>query len=142
VSQPRPLILDNADLLIDDVSIGCSTNHLELNPDVTLVTLTSFCGEVDYPGSVKWSLVATFYQSFDAAATEETLSAAVDGGVPVSFTILPYKDLPVGPTNPSWSGMVIPQLYSPINGDARAESTIDIEWSLVGEPVKSVTPGP
>jgi hypothetical protein len=37
---------------------------------------------------------------------------------------------------------VIPQPYSPINGDARAESTIDIEWSLVGEPVKSVTPGP
>src|SRR4029077_8846373 len=95
----------------------------------------------DYPGATKWSLVLTLEQSFDAGATEDTLSAAVDGGVPVSFEIIPYKSLPVGPTNPSYSGMVVPKPYAPINGDAMAESTIDLEWSLVGPPVKSVTPG-
>ena len=139
---PKPLILDNADLLIGGDSLGCSVNHLELNPDVSVVTLTTFCGEVDFPGTVKWTLAATLYQSFDAGAVEEVLSAAVDAGVPVAFEIIPDKGQPVGPTNPSWSGNLIPQPYSPINGDAGAESTVDLEWSLVGAPVKSVTPGP
>jgi hypothetical protein len=137
---PRPLILDDADLLIDGQTLACVTNHLELTPDTTVVTITTLCGETDYPGTVKWSLVATLVQSFDAAATEEVLSAAVEGGVPVPFEIIPRKSDPVGPTNPSWTGEVIPQAYSPINGDAGAESTIDLEWSLTGPPTKSVTP--
>jgi hypothetical protein len=35
--------------------------------------------------------------------------------------------------------MVIPQPYSPINGDAGDASTIDLEWSVVGQPTKSET---
>ena len=136
---PKPLILDNADLQIDGASLACVVNHLELSPDVSVITLTSMCGEVDYPGVVKWSLVATLYQSFDPAATEEILSAAVDGGVPVQFAILARRDDPISATNPAWYGQVIPQPYSPINGDAGAESTIDLEWSVVGAPTKTTT---
>jgi hypothetical protein len=141
-APPRPLILDDADMLIDGQSLCCVLNHLELNPDVSVVTITTMCGETDYPGTVKWSLVATLIQSFDPAATEEVLSAAVDGGVPVAFEIIPRKSDAVSATNPSWSGMVIPQPYSPINGDAGSESTIDLEWSLTEPPVKSITPLP
>jgi len=139
VAIPRPLILDNADLQIDGQTLACVLNHLELNPDVAQITLTTMCGEVDYPGTVKWTLVATLYQSFDPAATEEILSAAVDGGVPVQFAITPRRDDPISATNPAWYGDVIPQPYSPINGDAGAESTIDLEWSLVGVPTKTIT---
>ena len=136
-----PLILDDASVSIDDGILDCVTNHLELSPDVTVVTITTLCGETDYPGAVKWSLILTLEQSFDTGATEDILSAAVEGGVPVSFEIIPYKSQPIGPTNPSWSGMVIPKPYAPINGDAMGESTIDLEWSVVGAPIKSVTPG-
>jgi hypothetical protein len=139
---PKPLILDDADLLIDGQSLCCVLNHLELNPDVSVVTITTMCGETDYPGTVKWSLVATLIQSFDTAATEEVLSGAVDGGVPVPFEIIPRKSDPVSATNPSWTGEVVPQPYSPISGDAGAESSIDLEWSLVGPPVKAIIPGP
>ena len=137
---PKPLILDNADLTIADQSLKCVLNHIELNPDVSVVTLTTMCGESDYPGSVKWSLVATLYQSFDVGATEDILSAAVDGGVPVDFLLTPYSDQPISDTNPGWTGQLIPQPYSPINGDAGAESTIDLEWSVVGAPQKIVIP--
>lgn len=139
---PRPLILDNADLQINSKTLACVLNHIELNPDVGVITLTTMCGEVDYPGTVKWSLVATLYQSFDANATESVLSAAVDAGVPVDFLLKARKDDAVSATNPSWSGQLIPQPYSPINGDAGGESTIDLEWSLVAAPTKHVTPGP
>ena len=138
--EPLPLILTDASLTISDEELACVTNHLELAPDVTITTLDTFCGTTDYPGTVKWSLIATLYQSFDPGATEDVLSAAVDGGLPVPFVVKPYKSLPVGATNPSWSGTLIPQPYAPINGDAGDASTVELEWSLTGPPVKSVTP--
>src|SRR6188768_255992 len=140
MAEPLPLILTDASLKINNNELACVANHIELAPDVSITTLDTMCGSKDYPGTVKWSLVATLYQSFDAAATEETLSAAVDGGVPVPFEILPYKSQPVSATNPSWSGELIPQPYSPINGDAGDASTVELEWSLAGPPVKSITP--
>jgi hypothetical protein len=141
-----PLILDDASLKIgtDDTptslaELACVTNHLELSPDVAVTTLDTMCGSVDYPGVVKWSLVATLYQSLEPGATEDILSQAVEADTAVPFEIVPYKSKPVGPDNPSWSGMVIPQPYSPINGDAGDASTIDLEWSVVGQPTKSET---
>jgi hypothetical protein len=141
-APPQPLILKDASISIDGQPLDCVTNHLELSPDVSQLTIDTLCASTDYPGAVKWSLVLTLLQSFDAGATEEVLSAAVAGGVPVPFEIIPYKSLAVSATNPSFTGMVVPQPYAPINGDAQAESTIDLEWSLVTAPVKSIVPGP
>ena len=39
---------------------------MELAPENKLVTATTLCAEVDYPGSTKWHLKMTFYQSFPA----------------------------------------------------------------------------
>jgi hypothetical protein len=144
--EPQPLILTNAGLKIstDDTvanlkELACVANHIELSPDVNVTTLDTMCGSKDYPGTVKWSLVATLYQSFDPDATEEVLSAAVDGGVPVAFQIIGYRDSPVSDTNPMWSGLVIPQPYAPINGDAGDASEVELEWGLVGTPTKAIT---
>ena len=139
--EPLPLILTNASLKINDQELACVTNHLELSPDVSITTLDTFCGSKDYPGVVKWSLVATLYQSFDPGATEEVLSEAyaaylADGSL-ATFELSGYRDQQGGTlTNPTWSGNVIPQPYSPINGDAGDASTVDIEWSVSGEPTR------
>ena len=92
MAEPLPLILTDASLKIDGTELACLANHIELTPDVTITTLDTMCGSRDYPGTVKWSLLATLYQSFDADATEEVLSAAVDGGVPVPFEILGVQE--------------------------------------------------
>lgn len=139
--EPQPLILVNAGLQIDGQELACNLNHIELSPDVNITTLDTMCGSKDYPGTVKWSLIATLYQSFDPGATEEVLSGAVDGGVPVAFSVVGYRDQPVSATNPEWSGMVIPRPYAPINGDAGDASEVELEWSCDGEPVKSIVPG-
>lgn len=143
--EPLPLILTDASLKINDTELACLANHVELSPDTTVTTLDTMCGSKDYPGTVKWSLIATLYQSFDVDATEEVLSAAVaaykaDGTLP-TFEVVPYKDRPVAADNPSWSGSLIPQDYSPINGDAGDASTVELEWSLDAEPLKSIIPG-
>jgi hypothetical protein len=141
-----PLILDNASLKISKdgtvpglTELACLANHIEISPDVSITTLDTFCGSRDYPGIVKWSLVATLYQSFDTDATEDVLSGALASGGPVPFEVLGRRDDPVSATNPSFSGYVIPQPWPPINGDAGDVSTVDLEWSMTGEPVKSET---
>ena len=53
---------------------------------------------------------------------------------------MPYKSQPVSATNPEWSGELIPQPYAPINGDAGDASTVELEWSLDGAPVKTIVP--
>lgn len=146
-NKPMPLILDNAGLRIgmsgdasdaELVELACVANHVELSPDVSVTTIDTFCGSTDYPGTVKWTLNATLYQSFDTGATEDTLYAAVESGEPVPFAIVGYRDRPVGPNNPEWTGLVVPQPYAPINGDAGAESTIDLSWGVVGAPTKRI----
>ena len=141
VVEPLPLILTNASVILDGTELACVANHVELSPDINITTLDTFCGSRDYPGTVKWSLILTLYQSFDVDATEDVLSRCVAGGVPVPFTIAGYRDVAAGTaTNPSWSGDVIPQPYAPINGDAGDASTVELEWSVVGEPLKTPEP--
>ena len=148
MAEPLPLIMNDVSLKIsktaDDTGLtelACVANHIELAPDTSVTTIDTMCGSKDYPGITKWALNATLYQSFDTDATEEVLSAAVALGESVPFEIIPYKSQPVSATNPSWTGFLIPQPYSPINGDAGEASEVELEWSLDGEPVKSITPG-
>ena len=147
--EPMPVILTNASLKLGPgpapgtlTELACVTSHVEISPDVAITTLDTFCGSRDYPGQVKWALIATLYQSFDPDATEDVLSAILASGENAFFEVMGYRDQPVSDTNPAWTGEVIPQPYSPINGDAGDASTVELEWSIVGAPTKSVTPGP
>ena len=139
-TKPFPLILDNAGVTIGGKSLACVSTHVELAPEVSITTIETFCGSTDYPGVVKWTLNLTLVQSFDPDATEDILSAAVDAGVPIAYTVVGYRDREISDTNPEWSGEVVPQPYAPINGDAGAESTIDLSWACTGPPTKSITP--
>ena len=147
MSTPLPLILTDAGLALGDgatptegfTELACVVTHLELTPETSTTTVDTMCGSTDYPGTVKWSLIATLVQSFDADATEEVLSAAVDVGGPVGFKILPYKTAPISATNPMWEGTCIPEAYAPISGDAGDVSTVEIDWAVVGEPSKVIT---
>ena len=144
--EPMPLILTNASIKINGTELACVATHVELSPDTSVTTLDTMCGSKDYPGVVKWSLIASLIQSFDVGATEDVLSEAVAtyklDGSPVTYEIAGYRDRPVGVDNPSWSGEAIPKDYGPINGDAGDASSIDIEWSCTAEPTKSTTPVP
>ena len=127
----QPLILVNPVLTIDGVPLECLMSHVELTPDVTTIEIKTSCGVKDYPGTVKWTLKASLYHSHDVAGTNETLTAAVEGGVPVPFTVVPSSD-PISATNPEYVGELIPQPFAPIAGDVGDASSIDLEWSIQG----------
>ena len=142
-----PLILTDPSIKISKTALttgltelACDASHVELSPDTEVTTVDTFCGSTDYPGTTKWSLIITLYQSFDVGATEEVLSAALATGVSVPFEIIGYKTPPVSATNPKWTGFVRPAPYSPINGDAGDASTIDLEWAVTTGPIKGIMP--
>jgi hypothetical protein len=143
MAELQPIILINPVLTIDGTDLKCFLSHVELTPDVTTVEIKTSCGVKDYPGSVKWSLKATLYHNNEVGGTNETLTAAVEGGVPVPFTVTPSSDL-VSATNPEYTGDLVPQPFTPLSGDVGDASSVDLEWSIIGwgkTPTTNIVPG-
>lgn len=112
--------------------------HLEIVPEVKQTTITTFCAETDYPGSVKWHLTMTFAQSFDVGAVYDTLAAARSAyeatGQPAAFKARGYASRPPSAANPVISGYAIPQPFDLLVGDAGAASEVKIDWNCTDEP--------
>ena len=143
MAELQPLILVNPVLTIDGTPLECLMSHIELTPDVTTIEIKTSCGVREYPGTVKWSLKASLYHSHDPEGTNEVLTAAVEGGVPVDFTVVP-SSAPISATNPEYTGQLIPQPFTPLSGDVGDASSFDLEWSIVGwtnVPVTYIVPG-
>src|SRR4051794_20681017 len=134
----NPLILNDGYFEITGVNLRCLVKHLEIAPEVKQVTVTTFCAETDYPGSVKWHLRATLYQDFSPGSTFATLNAAysayVASGTPAVFKARPYSSRTASATNPVISGFAIPQPFPLLSGDAGAASEVQIDWNLTAVP--------
>jgi hypothetical protein len=134
-----PLIMNDCYFELGGVNLRCLVKHLEAAaPDVAKVTVTTFCARVDYPGTTKWTLKVTFYQSFDTGATFATLLAALTAykasGATANFKARPYSSRIASATNPIISGQVVPTDFAQLSGDAGAASEVVIEWDLVAPP--------
>src|SRR5215472_3401193 len=111
-----PLILNDAYFELGGVNLRCLVKHLEATfAENKPVTVTSLCGEVDYPGVTKYHLRVTFYQSFDSGAVYATLNQALNAytanGTPLQFRARPYSSRAPSASNPWISGYVIPQPF-------------------------------
>lgn len=139
----QPVILVDPELIIDGASLKCVMSHVEMTPDVTTIEIKTSCGTRDYPGTIKWTLKASLYHSFDPEGTNEVLTAAVEGGVPVPFSVIPSAGKPISATNPEFTGDLIPQPFTPLSGDVGDASSFDLEWSISGwasVPITNITP--
>jgi hypothetical protein len=134
-----PLILNDCYFELTGVNLRCLVKHLEAAfPENKPVTVTTFCGETDYPGVTKWHLRVTFHQSFDAGAVYSTLNAAyqayVTSGTPAQWRARPYFSRAPSASNPWISGYAIPQPFELIVGDAGAAAEVAIDWNLTAPP--------
>jgi hypothetical protein len=135
----NPLILNNCYFELGGVNLRCTVKHLEACfAENKLVTVTTFCNETDYPGVTKWHLRVTFYMDFTAGSVYQTLNSAVvnyqTNQTPVNFKARPYFSSVTSATNPQISGLVIPQPFTMLIGDAGAASELAIDWNLTGPP--------
>ena len=133
-----PIVLNDAYFELTGVNLRCLVKHLEIRPEVKMVTQTTFCSEVDVPGAVKWLLTVHFGQTFEPSATYRTLAAAraayEASNTPAAFKARPYAGRPPGAANPYISGYAIPQPFEILMGDAGAASDVAITWNLTEEP--------
>jgi hypothetical protein len=133
-----PLILNDCYFELTGVNLRCLVKHLEVAPENKPVTITSFCGETDYPGVTKWHLRVTFHQSFSTGAVFDTLLAAYNAYVasnqPAGFKARPYASRIAAQDNPIISGLAIPQPFPYLMGDAGASSEAAIDWNLTAFP--------
>jgi hypothetical protein len=141
-----PVMMTDAYVEIGAANLSCLGMEVSIEPENKPIELTTFCGVKDYPGPTKWHFKAKLAQAFDVGATDATLSAALDAyasaSTPCPFKVRPFKTRPIGPTNPSFEGAMIPQPYALFGGAAGAASEVDIDWILNAPPTKNVTPGP
>jgi hypothetical protein len=134
-----PLILNDGYFTLGGVNLSCLVKHLEAPfAENKPVTVTTFCSEIDYPGVTKYHLRATLYQTFDPGATFDTLNAALTSyqasNTPVAWTARPHASWAPSTNNPIISGLVIPQPFDYIVGDAGAAAEVAIDWLLTGPP--------
>jgi hypothetical protein len=133
----NPLILNNAYFELGGANLRCTVKHLEAGfPENKLVTATTLCGEIDYPGVTKWHLRVTFHQDFTTGSVFQTLTTAVQNfqasGQPVNWKARPNASLVASQNNPTFSGFAIPQPFMPMGGDAGAASEVVIDWNMTG----------
>jgi hypothetical protein len=137
-----PLIMTDAYVEINGVNLRCLNTHIEINPELKPVDVTTQCGVTSYPGPTKWHFVGKFAQSFDPGATDATLYAAVQAyqtsQTLATFKVRPYSSKVASTTNPEFAGLMVPQPYRYIGGDAGALSEVDIDWIMTGPPSKNV----
>jgi len=133
-----PLVMTDGYFELNGVNLRCLTLHFEVNPEDKPVDVTTMCGVTEYPGPIKWHLVAKLAQSFDVGATDATLRAAVNNynttGALTTFKCRGRAALVVSNINPQFSGTVVPKVYRYIGGDAGALSEVDIDWIMTGPP--------
>jgi hypothetical protein len=132
MAELQPVILVDPELIIGGKSLKCLMSHVEMTPDVSTIEVKTACGTREYPGTIKWTLKASLYHSFDPDGTNEVLTAAVVAGVPVAFTVIPSGGKAVSTTNPAFVGELIPQPFTPLSGDVGDASSFDLEWSISG----------
>jgi hypothetical protein len=129
------IVLNNAYFELGGVNLRCFVNHFELSPENKLVTATTMCAETDYPGSTKWHLKMTFYQSFPAvySALSNALNNFTASNTPAPFKMRAYNR-PAATDNMEFNGLAIPQPFPLLVGDAGALSEVQIDWSLSAPP--------
>jgi hypothetical protein len=135
-----PVMMTDAYVEIGAANLSCLGLEVSVEPENKPIDQVTFCGEKEYPGSVKWHFKAKLAQAFDAGATYETLSTALtayqSAGTLCPVKVRAYKGRPVAVTNPSFEGDVIPQAFTLIGGTAGTASEVDIDWIFDAPPAE------
>jgi hypothetical protein len=140
-----PLIMEDAYVEIGGNDLSCVCLEVSITPEVKTVEVMTFCYVQDYPGPIKWHFTAKFAQSFDANSTHDTLTTAWqnwDGTAAFQntapFTVRAHQTPAASPTNPEWTGSLIPQPVTKIGGAPATVCEIDIDWSCLAEPTINI----
>lgn len=121
-------------------NVQVTINSVDLSDQVTSVTINQQFDELEttamgatahtfVKGLESSTITLDFLNSYAASETASTLQAAY--GTSVTFTILPVKGTAVSATNPSYSGSILINNLTPVNGAVGDLSTQSITFTCV-----------
>lgn len=137
-------ILRDVSVTINGVELSDHASSVAVNSSKDLVETTSFGAtyKSNLIGLGDASFDVTFYQDFDAASVDATLSPLHNTQAVFQVVIKPRSGV-VSATNPSFTmpAAVLPE-FSPLNGGVGEASTTDVSFQNAGQLgiVRSTTP--
>jgi hypothetical protein len=133
-----PVMMTDCYVEIGLANLSCLGLEVSVEPENKPIDQVTFCGEKEYPGSVKWHFKAKLAQAFDVGATFDTLNTALtdyqSAGTLCPVAVRPYKSRVAAVDNPSITGNVIPQAFTLLGGTAGTASEVDIDWIFDAPP--------
>jgi hypothetical protein len=121
-------------------SISGKANKVEIPLQVDEQDATVFGGvwKQRTGGLLDAKLNATVLNSYGAGDVDELMWGWNIGRIPIPFAVKPTSAA-IAPTNPQWSGLVLPTGYSPIAGDIGNIVKFDISWPTSGAVARAVS---
>jgi hypothetical protein len=109
-------VFDNAYFLINAVNLSDHVEQVKLERKVDMLEYTSMSHSEHrfMAGLQDWSLEVTLFQDYASGSVDATLNALI-GSAAVAFETRPDAGA-VAVANPKWTGSVVFEGYTPING--------------------------
>jgi len=133
------LVLTDCALTLGGTALATKASKLEIPVEVDELDVTVFGGQWKKRtgGLLDGKVNAAFFNDYAGGDLDELTWNWLLGRVPIAFTVKPTTAA-IGPTNPQWSGLVLPKAYSPINGDVGSVNKFDISWPTSGAILRAV----
>lgn len=127
------LVLTDATIELGGGSVTSKASKIELPVEVDELDVTVFGGQWKQRtgGLLDAKLSAAFFNDYADNDLDEKMWGWVIGRVPIPFAVQAASGAPA-PSNPRWSGLVLPKGYSPIGGDVGSVNKFDISWPTSG----------
>lgn len=126
-----------AHFVLTDVS--AVVNSVDLSDHIKSITLTVRAGMEDdsnmgdtwtgrIAGLKDWDCNINFDQDFAAGEVDATIWSIYNTGTPITFVGKPTS-AGVGPTNPTFTGSVLVEEYSPIDGEHGSKARSPVKFA-------------
>jgi hypothetical protein len=129
-----PLVLRDADIVIDGVNLSNRASSVEISSAKDLQEVTSFGNayKTNLVGLGDATMSVTFFQDFAVASVNATLWPLHDTEATFVVVVKPTSGA-VAADNPSYTMTAVLPEFSPLSGSVGEASTTDVEFQNAGE---------
>lgn len=134
-------VLETSTLTLGGTNYSAYVNKVELMVQVDEKDVTTFVGDGAKEvigGQESGSLKITFIQDLTDNGLDETMWTALKARQPITFATTITEDA-VSATNPSYSGYVLVNKWTPISGSPGDEAKVEVEFPTSGATTRATS---
>jgi hypothetical protein len=134
------LVVTDCVITLASLTVSTKSNKAEIPVEVDELDVTVFGGQWKQRtgGLLDAKVNASFFNDYTDNDLDELMWSWHMARVPIGFSIKPTSAA-VGPTNPLFSGLVLPKGYSPLAAGVGEVNKFDISWPTSGAVGRAVS---